>query len=81
MTSQKTAMPWSAQVMFVLAALCTGLAVLNFAGMGGSVHPLLASDGAGLALLVSAVALLGSGMFPLVLARLRQGEEAGGSDE
>ena len=32
---------------------------------------------AGLALIVSAVALAGSGAFPLVIARLRAGEAAG----
>jgi len=37
-------------------------------------HPVLADPMAGLAFLVSALALFGSGAFPLVIQRLRQSE-------
>ena len=51
----------------VLVALC-GLVVL--AGFGERLHPMLTDPGSGIALLASAVALIGSGLFPLVIARL-----------
>ncbi|TXG86713.1 MAG: hypothetical protein E6R10_09510 [Rhodocyclaceae bacterium] len=61
--------------------LCTGLGILcaipglvSMAGFGHLIHPLLADEGAGLAFVVSAVALIGSGLFPLVIARLRAAE-------
>ncbi|ANQ83736.1 hypothetical protein [Azoarcus olearius] len=51
-----------------LAALGAGLALLlgDFSGL----HPILAEPGTALALIVSALALLGSAAFPLVLAHL-----------
>ena len=57
-----------------LACLAAGLVLL--AGLGADLHPLLQESGAGLVLLVSCVALLGSAAFPLVLAELaaRDGE-------
>ena len=57
-----------------LACLAAGLVLL--AGFGAGLHPLLEESGAGLVLLVSGVALLGSAAFPLVLAELaaRDGE-------
>lgn len=61
--------------------LCTGLGILcaipglvSMAGFGHLLHPLLADEGAGLAFVVSAVALIGSGLFPFVIARLRAAE-------
>ena len=51
-----------------LACLAAGLLLL--AGFGADLHPLLEESGAGLVLLVSGVALLGSAAFPLVLAEL-----------
>lgn len=51
-----------------LVCLVAGIVLLAFDF--GTVHPLLEGAGAGLALLVSAVALLGSAAFPLVLRRL-----------
>lgn len=59
-----------------LAATLPGLASL--AGVGGLIHPVLDDPMAGLAFIVSALALFGSAGFPLVLARLREQEgEAG----
>ncbi|HQA11917.1 MAG: hypothetical protein KAX47_02185 [Zoogloea sp.] len=51
-----------------LACLVAGLLLL--AGFGTDLHPLLQESGAGLVLLVSGVALVGSAAFPLVLAEL-----------
>ena len=53
-----------------LACLAAGVVLLAFDL--GALHPLLGGAGAGLALLVSAIALLGSAAFPLVLRRLAE---------
>lgn len=63
--------PISFVICTVLAILCAVPGVVSMAGFGTALHPLLADEGAGLALVVSAAALFGSGMFPLVIARLR----------
>ena len=42
----------------------------SVAGFGAGLHPVLEDPMAGLALLVSSVALIGSGLFPFVIARL-----------
>lgn len=44
--------------------------MLLLAGIGRHLHPLLDGDGAGIALLVSGVALAGSGLFPVAFAWL-----------
>ncbi len=76
MSAAPRRMPLAALVLFILAALCLLPALLCFAGEGARLHPALADPMAGLAFLVSAVALAGSGAFPLALARLarRDGE-------
>ena len=61
--------------LFGLAVLCMVPALLSFAGQGARLHPVLAEPMAGLAFLVSAVALAGSGAFPLVLARLAERDQ------
>ncbi len=51
--------------------IATGIpGLVSVAGFGDSLHPLLADPMAGLALVVSAVALVGSGLFPFFIARL-----------
>lgn len=56
--------------------IATGLpGMVSVAGFGGLIHPLLDDPMAGLALIVSAVALIGSGLFPYVIARLANGPE------
>ena len=55
-----------------LVVAIPGIAAL--AGIGGQWHPLLADTGTGIALVVSALALIGSGLFPLVIARLMRAE-------
>lgn len=59
-----------------LGALCLAAGIAALAGIGGRLHPLLAGEGAGIALLVSAVALVLTGAFPLVLRRLAEREGA-----
>ena len=58
-----------------LGALCAIPGALSLAGFGASIHPILEDPMAGLAFIVSAVALIGSGLFPLVIERLKEGEE------
>ena len=69
-TVSRHRMPRAAGVLFVLAGVSLLIALLCFFGAGSRLHPALADPMAGLAFLVSAVALAGSGAFPLVLSRL-----------
>ncbi len=64
--------PLSFLVLGALGILCALPGLLSVAGFGAAIHPVLADPMAGLAFLVSAVALLGSAAFPLVIARLRE---------
>ncbi len=75
MTNKSARMPLSALVLFVLAALALIPALMSFAGEGARFHPALSDPMAGLAFLVSAIALAGSGAFPLVLARLARRDD------
>ncbi|ACR01403.1 MULTISPECIES: hypothetical protein [Thauera] len=63
-------LPLVALALFGLAAVSLGAALLCFAGLGALLHPALSDPMAGLAFLVSAIALAGTGAFPLVFARL-----------
>lgn len=66
--------PFSFIVLTTLGVL-TGLpGLISVAGFGALLHPLLEDPMAGLALVVSAVALIGSGLFPFVIARLTRSE-------
>lgn len=67
----------------ILTALgiVTGLpGLLSVAGFGAILHPLLEDPMAGLALVVSAVALIGSGLFPFFIARLARAGEVPGPE-
>ena len=68
--------PLSFLILTLLAALAGAAGVAAFAGLLQGLHPLF-NDGvaAGLALLVSAIALFLSGLFPLVLRRLAEREQ------
>ena len=66
--------PLSFILCAVLGLLCVVPGAVSMAGFGAALHPLLADEGAGLALIVSAIALFGSGAFPLVIARLRMND-------
>jgi len=69
-------LPVSFIVMEALGLLCLIPTVASLAGVGASIHPILADSGAGIALLVTAISLIISGFFPFVLGRLMEKEEA-----
>lgn len=62
-------LPVSAIAFGILGLITLALGILAMAGLLHKVHPLLNSDG-GLALVVSGIALILSGAFPLGLAIL-----------
>jgi hypothetical protein len=64
--------PLSFLVLSTLGILCALPGLISIAGFGAAIHPVLADPMAGLAFIVSAVALLGSGAFPLVIANLKE---------
>lgn len=68
--------PKSFVVLTALGILCAIPGVLSVAGYGEMLHPLLADPMAGLAFIVSAIALFGSGAFPLVIEKLKENEGA-----
>lgn len=67
--------PFSFIALTTLGALCAIPGALSLAGFGAGIHPILEDPMAGLAFIVSAVALIGSGLFPLVIEKLKEGEE------
>ncbi|MDD2741488.1 MAG: hypothetical protein PHV02_04390 [Rhodocyclaceae bacterium] len=67
--------PFSFIALSVLGVLCTIPGLLSVLGWGAMIHPLLEDPMAGLAFLISAVALFGSAAFPLVIARLRADDD------
>lgn len=67
--------PFSFIALTTLGALCAIPGALSLTGFGAGIHPILEDPMAGLAFIVSAVALIGSGLFPLVIAKLKEGEE------
>ena len=69
-------LPLSFIVLSGLGLLCLPPAVASLLGVGGQIHPILADSGAGIALLVTAISLVLSGLFPLALRRLAQREAA-----
>lgn len=71
--------PRSFIVLTALGALCALPGAFSLAGFGALLHPVLDDPLAGLAFIVSAVALCGSGAFPLVIERLKEAEDRGAS--
>lgn len=67
--------PFSFIALTLLAVLCAIPGLISLAGFGASLHPVLDDPMAGLAFIVSAVALLGSGAFPLIIEKLKAREE------
>ena len=63
-------LPAGAWLMGVPGLACLIAGALLLAGFGAELHPLLQESDAGLVLIVSGVALVGSAAFPLVLAEL-----------
>lgn len=72
MPSPRLTIPLSAWLLGIPGALCLLGGLVLLAGDFGPIHPILAEPGTGLALVVSAVALLGSAAFPVVLRRLAE---------
>lgn len=68
--------PLSFIALTTLGVLCAIPGLLSLAGMGASMHPVLDDPMAGLAFIVSAVALIGSGAFPLIIEKLKEDENA-----
>jgi hypothetical protein len=68
--------PYTFIVCSLLGAACLIVSIIALAGIGDSLHPLLADEGTGIAMIVSAIALFLSGAFPLVLRRLAEQEGA-----
>lgn len=68
--------PTSFLLLTGLGILCAIPGAISLAGFGASLHPLLEDPMAGLAFVVSAVALIGSGAFPLVIEKLKENEGA-----
>lgn len=68
--------PVSFIALTALGAICSVPGAVSLAGFGASLHPVLDDPMAGLAFIVSAVALIGSGAFPLVIEKLKENEEA-----
>lgn len=68
--------PVSFIVPSALGILCATAGALSLAGFGASLHPLLDDPMAGLAGIVSAIALIGAGAFPLAIEKLKEREGA-----
>jgi hypothetical protein len=68
--------PYTTIATFVLGAFSLIVGIVALAGIGGDLHPLLADEGTGIAMLVTAIALFLTGGFPLVLRRLAEQEGA-----
>jgi branched-subunit amino acid permease len=68
--------PYTTIATFVLGAISLIVGIVALAGIGGDLHPLLADEGTGIAMIVTAIALFLTGGFPLVLRRLAEHEGA-----
>lgn len=68
--------PRSFVILSILGVLCALPGLASLAGFGALLHPVLDDPMAGLAFLVSAIALLGSAAFPLVIEKLKENEGA-----
>ena len=66
--------PLSFIILTALGVLCAIPGLISIAGFGAVLHPVLDDPMAGLALIVSAIALIGSGAFPLVIEKLKETE-------
>ena len=66
--------PFSFIALTALGVLSAIPGLVSIAGFGAVLHPVLEDPMAGLAFIVSAVALIGSGVFPLVIEKLKENE-------
>lgn len=67
--------PMSFIVLCLLGLLTAIPGLGSMLGLGSWLHPLLEDPMAGLAFIISALALFGSAAFPLVLRRLQDAEQ------
>lgn len=74
MQSRLQTYPASFLVLTALGVACAIPGGLSLAGFGALIHPVLEDPMAGLAFIVSAIALIGSGLFQLVIQKLKEGE-------
>lgn len=68
--------PFSFLALGTLGILCAIPGLISMAGFGASLHPILEDPMAGLAFVVSAIALIGSAAFPLIIEKLKENEES-----
>ena len=68
--------PYTTIATFLLGAISLIVGIVALTGSGGALHPLLADEGTGIAMIATAVALFLTGAFPLVLRRLAEQEGA-----
>ena len=68
--------PTSFLLLTGLGIVCDIPGAISLAGFGASLHPVLDDPMAGMAFIVSAIALIGSGAFPLVIEKLKENEGA-----
>lgn len=68
--------PYTFIIFTALAAISLLVGIVALAGIGGGLHPLLADDGTGIAMIATAIALFLTGAFPLALRRLAEREGA-----
>lgn len=68
--------PTSFIILSALGLLCAIPGLVSIAGFGAVIHPVLDDPMAGLAFIVSAIALFGSAAFPLLIRKLQAGDDA-----
>lgn len=68
--------PFTFIAFTALGVVSLVIGIVALAGIGGDIHPLLADEGTGIAMIVTAIALFLTGAFPLVLRRLAEQEGA-----
>ena len=68
--------PFSFVALTILGVLCVIPGLISLLGFGGNLHQMLEDPMAGLAFIVSAVALFGSAAFPLIIEKLKENEGA-----
>ena len=67
--------PFSFVALSILGVLCSIPGLLSLLGLGALIHPVLDDPMAGLAFIISAIALFGSAAFPLVIAKLKESDQ------
>ena len=68
--------PYTFIVFTALGVVSLIVGIVALAGIGSGLHPLLADEGTGIAMVATAIAFFLTGAFPLVLRRLAEKEGA-----